>query len=125
MLNFIAMNLLHLKNSIRFLLKKKSYLLINVFGLGIGIAAFLIVFLYVHNEFTYNYFNRNLANIYRVCEGTGIATKGLLLPKLLEQVPEVENGTRISATRERNGKCSRWLIFSQKRKTCRIGITFR
>ena len=89
------MNLLHLKNSIRFLLKKKSYLLINVFGLGIGIAAFLILFLYVHNDFTYNHFNRNLANIYRVCEGTGIATKGLLLPKLLEQVPEVENGTRV------------------------------
>ncbi len=89
------MNLLQLKNSLRFLLKKKNYLLINVFGLGIGIAAFLILFLYVYNDFTYNHFNKNLSNIYRVREGEGIQTKGTLLPKMLEQIPEVENGTRI------------------------------
>jgi putative ABC transport system permease protein len=89
------MNLLQLKNSLRFLLKKKNYLLINVFGLGIGIAAFLILFLYVYNDFTYNHFNENLGNIYRVREGKGVQTKGQLLPKMLEQIPEVENGTRI------------------------------
>jgi putative ABC transport system permease protein len=89
------MILLQLKNSFRFLMKKKSFLLINVFGLGIGIAAFLILFLYVYNDFTYNHFNKNLANIYRVREGEEILTKGLLLPKITEQLPEVVNGTRI------------------------------
>ncbi|MDP2335571.1 MAG: ABC transporter permease [Bacteroidota bacterium] len=89
------MNLLQLKNSFRFLLKKKNYLLINVLGLGIGIASFLILFLYVYNDFTYNHFNKDLANIYRVREGNMVQTKGLLLPKMLEQIPEVENGTRI------------------------------
>ncbi|MGD9557282.1 MAG: FtsX-like permease family protein [Mangrovibacterium sp.] len=64
-------------------------------GLGIGIAAFLILFLYVYNDLTYNHFNKNLDNIYRVREGEGVQTKGLLLPRILEQVPEVENGTRI------------------------------
>ena len=89
------MNFLHFKNSIRFLLKKKTYLLINVFGLGIGIASFLILFMYVYNDYTYNHFNNNIANIYRVREGNGVQTKGLLLAKMLEQIPEVENGTRI------------------------------
>ena len=89
------MNFLQFKSSIRFLWKKKPYLLINIFGLGIGIASFLILFMYVYNDFTYNHFNRNLADIYRVREGKGVQTKGLLLAKMLEQIPEVENGTRI------------------------------
>ncbi len=89
------MNLLQIKNSFRFLLKKKNYLLINILGLGIGIASFLILFMDVYNDFTYNHFNKNLANIYRIREGQGVQTKGLLLPKILEQIPEVENGTRI------------------------------
>ncbi len=89
------MNLLQIKNSIRFLLKKKNYLLINVLGLGIGIASFLILFIFVYNDFTYNHFNKNLANIYRVREGKGVQTKGPLLAKMLEQIPVVENGTRI------------------------------
>jgi putative ABC transport system permease protein len=89
------MNFLQFKNSVRFLLKKKNYLLINVLGLGIGIASFLILFVFVYNDFTYNHFNKNLNDIYRVREGNGILTKGLLLPKMLDQIPEVENGTRI------------------------------
>ncbi len=89
------MNLLLFKNSLRFLLKKKNYLTINLLGLGIGIASFLILFLYVYNDFTYNHFNKNMANIYRVRENSGTQTKGLFLPKILEQVPEVINGTRI------------------------------
>lgn len=89
------MNLLFFRNSIRFLFKKKNYLLINLLGLGIGMASFLILFLYVYNDFTYNYFNKNLANIYRVREGSGVQTKGTFFPKIVEQVPEVENGSRI------------------------------
>ena len=89
------MSFLHFKNSIRFLLKKKSYLLINILGLGVGIATFLILFMYVYNDFTYNSFNKNLENIYRVREGQGEQTKGLLLAEMLKQIPEVENGTRI------------------------------
>ncbi len=72
---------------------------INTIGLGIGIAAFLVLALYVYNDLTYNHFNENLANIYRVQErypdGNGDSTKGLVLPTLLGEVPEIENGTRI------------------------------
>jgi putative ABC transport system permease protein len=89
------MNLLQLKNSYRVLLNKKGYLLINLIGLGIGIASFLVLSLYIYNDLSYNHFNKNLANIYRIREGEMVQTKGLLLPKMLEQIPEIQNGTRI------------------------------
>ena len=79
--------------------KNKSTFLINTLGLGIGIASFLVLSLYVYKDVTYNSFNENLANIYRVQEryegGDGIQTKGLVLPKMLEEIPEVIDGTRI------------------------------
>lgn len=89
------MNFLHLKNSYRVLLNKKGYLLINLIGLGTGIASFLVLSLYIYNDLSYNHFNKNLSNIYRVREGDMVQTKGLLLPKMLEQIPEIRNGTRI------------------------------
>ena len=75
--------------------KNKSSFLINTVGLGIGIASFLLLTIYIYNDLTYNQFHDNLSNIYRVREGEGTQTKGLLLPKLLEEIPEIENGTRI------------------------------
>ena len=89
------MNLLQLKNSFRVLLNKKNYLLLNVIGLGIGIASFLVLSLFIYNDLSYNHFNKNLANTYRVREGEMVWTKGLLLPKMMEQIPEIKNGTRI------------------------------
>ncbi|WP_190810263.1 ABC transporter permease [Flagellimonas sp. S3867] len=79
--------------------KNKGTFVINTLGLGIGIASFLVLSLYVYKDVTYNSFNENLANIYRVQEryegGDGIQTKGLVLPKIMEEIPEVTNGTRI------------------------------
>ena len=85
----------NLKLFFRNIKKHKSTFLINVIGLGIGIASFLVLTLYVYNDITYDYFHKNISNIYRVREGKGIQTKGLLLPKMLEQIPEIKNGTRI------------------------------
>ncbi len=89
------MNFLHFKNSFRVLLKNKNYLLINVLGMGVGIASFLMLSLFIYNDLSYNEFNKNLQSIYRVREGEGLQTKGLVIPKMIEQIPEVKNGTRI------------------------------
>jgi putative ABC transport system permease protein len=83
------------RNNFRLLFRNKTYLLINLAGLSLGIASFLILAMFIFNDHTYNYFNRNLSNIYRVREGNLIQTKGLLLPKLMKEIPEIENGTRI------------------------------
>ena len=89
------MELLQLKNSFRVLMNKKNYLLLNVIGLGIGIASFLVLSLYIYNDLSYNHFNNNFTNTYRIREGDMVWTKGPLLPKMMEQIPEIKNGTRI------------------------------
>jgi putative ABC transport system permease protein len=50
----------------RNLIKNRIYTLVNIFGLAIGLAACFFIFQYVHFESSYDGFNKNLANIYRV-----------------------------------------------------------
>ncbi|MEM7381124.1 MAG: ABC transporter permease [Bacteroidota bacterium] len=75
--------------------KNKSTFLISCFGLGIGIASFIVLALYVYNDLTYNHFHKNITNIYRVMEGESDQTKGPLLPEAIKRIPEIEDGTRI------------------------------
>ncbi|HTE10928.1 MAG TPA: ABC transporter permease, partial [Chitinophagaceae bacterium] len=56
----------YFKIACRNLLKKKLYSLVNIAGLAIGMAACFFVFQYVHFEKSYDQFNTNAANIYRV-----------------------------------------------------------
>ncbi|EPR68081.1 ABC transporter permease [Cyclobacterium qasimii] len=85
----------NLKIFFRNIKNNKGTFLINTFGLGIGIASFLLLALYVHSDLTYNHFHDNFENIYRVRDDNSFQTKGPLLPKLFEDIPEIENGTRI------------------------------
>ena len=85
----------NLKLFFRNIKNNKGTFLINTFGLGIGIASFLLLALYVYDDLTYNQFHDNYENIYRLRDGESVQTKGPLLPKLLEEIPEIENGTRI------------------------------
>lgn len=80
---------------IRNIKKHKSTFLINIIGLGVGIASFLVLALYIYNDHTYNHFHKNIANIYRVGDGESMQTKGLVLQEMMEDIPEIENGTRI------------------------------
>jgi putative ABC transport system permease protein len=50
----------------RNLVKNKIHTLVNIFGQAIGMAACFFIFQYVHFESSYDTFNKNLANIYRV-----------------------------------------------------------
>jgi putative ABC transport system permease protein len=50
----------------RNLIKNKSYTLINVIGLALGIAAFVLISAYVHFEKSYDRMNADAGNIYRV-----------------------------------------------------------
>ena len=50
----------------RNLVRNKIYSLINIFGLAIGMAACFFIFQYVHFEWSYDKFNRNLDRLYRV-----------------------------------------------------------
>ena len=55
-----------LKIAIRNLVKRKFYSLINISGLAIGIASFIIIMLYIIDELSYDRYHKNAENIYRL-----------------------------------------------------------
>ena len=50
----------------RNLWRNKSYTFINLFGLSIGIAATLLILIYILFEFSYDQFHQNKDSIYRI-----------------------------------------------------------
>lgn len=58
----------YLKVAFRNLTKHKGYSLINVMGLAIGIACFILILLYVQDELSYDQYHSQADRIYRVAE---------------------------------------------------------
>src|SRR6476620_85966 len=56
----------YFKIAIRNLAKQKALTTINVLGLSIGLACFILFLLYAINEFTFDRFHTNAKNIFRV-----------------------------------------------------------
>lgn len=56
----------YLKTTIRNLLKNKIFSFVNIFGLAIGVACFILIGLFVIDELTYDSFNVNAERIFRV-----------------------------------------------------------
>ena len=56
----------NLKITIRRLLKDRTFLLINIFGLVIGISSFLVLFIHVSNEKSFDKWISGHENIYRI-----------------------------------------------------------
>src|SRR4026209_1751297 len=56
----------YLKIALRTLSKQKSLALINILGLSIGLACFILFLLYAVNEFTFDRFHKSNENIFRV-----------------------------------------------------------
>lgn len=53
----------------RNLLKKKVYSLINILGLGIGMACCVLIFMFVQDELSYDKFNEKGDRIFRIMHG--------------------------------------------------------
>jgi putative ABC transport system permease protein len=94
------------KIAIRNLSKDRFYSLLNVFGLSIGIAASLLIMLYVVDELSYDDFHNDADRIYRIGvkgkfgenEVVRMAvTCAPLADGLLKDIPEVESVTRIAS----------------------------
>jgi len=56
----------YLKIAFRNLAKNPSYSFINVFGLALGITAFLLILLFIRYELSYDTYHKNSDRIYRV-----------------------------------------------------------
>ncbi|MCX6233936.1 MAG: ABC transporter permease [Bacteroidetes bacterium] len=95
----------YFKVALRHLLRNKLFSVINIVGLSIGIAAAILILLYIFNEFSYDRFHENKDRIYRVLvkqdraessDITAIATAGIG-PSMKEELPEVEDVVRLSS----------------------------
>ncbi len=97
---------IHLRSAIRRLLRHKAFSLINILGLSIGLAACLLLWLYVQYELSYDAYNQKAPRIVRVTNlihspenDIAIAgTPSILGPTLLRDCPEVEAAVRIEAS---------------------------
>ncbi len=93
----------YLKIALRNLRKNKGYSFINIFGLAVGIAGCIVILIYIQNELSYDKYNENYDRIYRVHLSARISNNELepatscapCGPTYVQQIPEVENFTRI------------------------------
>ncbi len=92
----------------RTLLKSKTFSLINIAGLSIGLACAMLILLYVKDEVSYDRFHKNVNNIYRIVSQSkhrGIEYKssntGLLQgPRFAKNVPGIETFVRVQSGAE-------------------------
>ena len=56
----------YLKTAIRNLRRNKTYSLINIVGLSLGLACAMLIMLYVKDEISYDRFHKNVSQIYRI-----------------------------------------------------------
>ncbi len=84
-------------------MKNKVFTAINIFGLSLGITAFLLIFNYLRFEYSYDDFHQNKDLIYRVpmmiredqgIEQTFAFTYPAVAPALKKDFPEIEHTVR-------------------------------
>jgi putative ABC transport system permease protein len=100
---FSGLLLNYLKVSLRKIRRQKGYSFIIIFGLAIGMACCLLIFLYVSNELSFDRYHKDYERIFRV----GLEIKGStgsikyainvppLAPSLKKNFPDVEKAARI------------------------------
>jgi putative ABC transport system permease protein len=93
-----------IKVSFRNLWKNKIYSFINIFGLASGIAFSFLIFLFVKDELSYDRFNKDADQIYRVVkdfvndDGSRLpdaTTPPAVGPAMQMEIPGVEKVTRV------------------------------
>ena len=71
----------YLKIALKHLLKNRLYSAINIIGLAVGLAACLLIMLFVRDEFSYDDFWPNADNIYRLQQTFNIAERSIVATK--------------------------------------------
>src|SRR5688572_22373192 len=92
----------------RRIVKDRTYSILNITGLSVGLACFALIALWVNDELSFDRFNKNYHRIVRITEKTlsgagepesarSIAT---LATALKQDFPEVENAVRLRIREE-------------------------
>ena len=93
----------YLKTAVRNLTKRKLYSVINITGLATGIACFILLALYLQNEWTYDQFHTNAATLYRIRTDYGEKDQPVIhtaynfnaLGNVVKDYPEVKQMSRV------------------------------
>jgi putative ABC transport system permease protein len=94
----------YFKTAWRNLMKNKTFSLINIAGLSIGMAACLLILQYVNFELSFDQFNRNAEDIYRVYNDRyqngkliqhGTITYSAIGKAMKDDYPEILNNARV------------------------------
>lgn len=88
---------------LRNILKYKGYSVINISGLAMGIACFLLIFLYVKDELTYDQMHEDSDSIFRITSkvkfGGSVSTRGATghpdTEAYRDGIPEIESLARL------------------------------
>ncbi|MCG8607570.1 ABC transporter permease, partial [bacterium] len=84
----------YLTIAFRNLLKYKSYSLINVASLAIGMACCVLILLWVQDELSFDSFHENGNRIVRITQEENLVTPALIAPVLKRELADIENAAR-------------------------------
>ncbi|MEP6735397.1 MAG: ABC transporter permease [Chryseolinea sp.] len=95
-----------LKIALRNIVKEKMYSAVNILGLSVGITCSLFLLMYILDELSYDRYNVNAENIYRVISDVKepdnaflwSVTQGPLAEELRENYPEIRNAVQFRST---------------------------
>lgn len=99
----------YLKIAFRNISRHKGYSFINIFGLAVGLAALVLILLYVQYEFSFDKYHKKSDQIYRIgVKWSGIVGKETdfvrtpmpLAPALKDEFPEVLSAVRLQSHAE-------------------------
>jgi putative ABC transport system permease protein len=93
----------YLKTAINSLLRSKFFSLVNILSLAIGMTVCLLIFMYIVNELSYEKFQKNRKDIFRLSliwgsEDSKMKFAGsmpALAPAIISEVPEAEVAIRV------------------------------
>lgn len=90
----------YLKVAIKNIVRHKAFSFINIAGLAIGIACSIFILIWVQNELSYDKFNVNYREIYRVVANAGDFKAAInpapMAPELAAKMPGVKNYVRFT-----------------------------
>jgi putative ABC transport system permease protein len=97
----------YLKTALRIMLRQKAYSAINVIGLSVGIAATLMILIYIADELSYDKMHKDGDRIYRVGfsgrlqgnEFDGATSPAPVAEAMQKEIPEVQETVRFGLWR--------------------------
>lgn len=93
----------YLKVAVRNLVRNRTFSLINILGLAVGMGVCLLIYQYIHFEMSFDKFHSNADNTYRIVTtnirnkvvyGTSVGTGHALGLRAKEDIPEIKHFVR-------------------------------